>query len=111
MENTSGQGKSAIVPDGIKGWHWGAFLLSWIWAIGNKTWIGLLAFIPYVGFIMSIILGIKGREWAWRNNKWESEAHFQRVQKKWTQWGVGIIIFIAVAGMLAAILIPMTLRQ
>ena len=111
MENTSGRGKLAIVPDGIKGWHWGAFLFNWIWAIGNKTWIGLLAFIPYVGFIMAIILGIKGREWAWRNKEWESEAHFHRVQKKWTQWGVGIIIFFVVAGILAAIIIPMVAQH
>ncbi len=28
---------SETIPDGIKGWSWGAFLLSWIWAIGNRT--------------------------------------------------------------------------
>ena len=33
------------IPDGVRGWSWGAFLLNWIWAIGNKTWIGLLALI------------------------------------------------------------------
>ncbi len=22
------------VPEGVKGWSWGAFLLSWVWAIG-----------------------------------------------------------------------------
>ncbi len=94
------------IPDGIKGWSWGAFLLSWIWAIGNRTWIGLLALIPYVGFVMAIILGIKGREWAWKNKKWESAEHFNRVQKKWSIWGATLVLGMFVLGILAAIAIP-----
>ena len=95
------QGKGANVaagddiPEGVRGWSWGAFLLNWIWAIGNSTWIGLLALIPYVGFIMVIILGIKGREWAWKNHKWESVEHFNRVQRLWSIWG-----FIILGGMI-----------
>jgi hypothetical protein len=95
-----------VIPDGIKGWSWGAFFLSWIWAIGNRTWIGLLALIPYVGFIMAIVLGFKGREWAWKNKEWESVDHFNRVQKKWSYWGVVIVVGFFVVGILAAISIP-----
>lgn len=94
------------IPDGIKGWSWGAFLLGPIWAIGNKTWIGLLALVPYVGFIMSIVLGFKGREWAWKNKQWDSIDHFNKVQKKWSFWGVTIIAGAFVIGLLAAIAIP-----
>jgi len=97
---------SGVVPDGIKGWSWGAFFLNWIWAIGNRTWIGLLAFIPYVGLIMAIVLGFKGREWAWKNKEWESVEHFNRVQKKWSYWGVGIFGFVFIGGIFAAIAIP-----
>jgi hypothetical protein len=57
----------------------------------NKTWIGLLVIVPYVGFIMSIILGFKGREWAWKNKQWDSVEHFNRVQKKWSFWGVIVV--------------------
>jgi hypothetical protein len=74
-ENTSGRGKSTIVPDEVKGWSWGAFFLNWIWAIGNRTWIGLLVLIPYVGFVIAIILGAKGREWAWKNKQWRNLDH------------------------------------
>lgn len=98
--------EDGVVPDGIKGWSWGAFLLSWIWAIGNRTWIGLLALIPYVGFIMAIVLGFKGREWAWKNKDWESIEHFNRVQKKWSYWGVAIVGVLFVVGVLAAIAVP-----
>jgi len=110
QENTSGLGKGHAIPDGVSGWSWGAFLLNWIWAIGNKSWIGLIALLPYVGFIMTIMLGIKGREWAWRNKRWESVEHFQRVQKKWSMWGLIIFLGALVLGIGAAILIPMLAR-
>ncbi|RZD22137.1 hypothetical protein [Pseudoalteromonas sp. MEBiC 03485] len=105
-ENNSGQGKVDNLPEGIKGFSWGAFLLTWIWAIGNSTWIGLLALVPYVGFIVSIYLGFKGREMAWQNKRWDSVEHFQRVQKQWSFWGVLIIGGIFLLGILSAILIP-----
>jgi hypothetical protein len=106
LQNVVKKIEGGAIPDGIKGWSWGAFFLNWIWAIGNKTWIGLLALIPYVGFIMAIVLGFKGREWAWKNNNWESVEHFNRVQKKWSYWGVGIVVGALVIGILAAISIP-----
>jgi hypothetical protein len=105
-ENNSGQGKGTIPPEGVKGWSWGAFILNWIWAIGNKTWIGLLALIPYLGLIVAIVLGFKGREWAWQNKEWESVEHFLSVQKKWAFWGVILLVVPAILGILAAIIIP-----
>lgn len=103
--NTSGMGKGHELPDGIQGWSWGAFMFNWVWALGNKTWIGLLAFIPYIGFIMAFVLGFKGREWAWRNKKWESVEHFQRVQRKWSMWSL-VFVAIALIGIIAAIALP-----
>lgn len=79
------------VPEGVKGWSWGAFLLSWVWAIGNRTWIGLLCLLPFIGFIFAIILGIKGREWAWKNKKWQDLDHFNRVQRDWSLVGLWIL--------------------
>lgn len=81
-----------VLPPGIKGWSWGFFLLSFIWAIGNKTWIGLLALVPVLGLPVPFILGFKGREWAWKNKQWESVEHFNRVQRNWSRWGVGVIL-------------------
>ncbi len=89
------------MPEGVKGWSWGAFWLCWIWAIANKTWIGLLALIPFVNLIMSVVLGIKGREWAWQNNTWTSLEHFNRVQRNWSiaGWIVGAIYIAALIGL------------
>ncbi len=106
IPNTSGMGKDHPIPDGVTGWSWGAFLLNWIWAIGNRVWIGLLALIPYVGFVMVIILAIKGREWAWQNHKWDSVEHFQRVQRQWAIWGIVIFCVFFILGFAAAILAP-----
>jgi len=105
-ENNSGEGRAIIPPSGVKGWSWGAFLLNWIWGLGNKTWIALLCFVPYVGFLVAIYLGIKGRELAWCNKRWDSIEHFNRVQKRWSVWALILVFGIAGLGILAAIAIP-----
>lgn len=94
------------IPEGVKGWSWGAFLLNWVWAIGNRTWIGLLALIPYVGFLVAIWLGFKGREMAWKSREWRDLEHFNQVQKKWSKWGVGLTLGVFLLGILAAMMIP-----
>lgn len=99
--NTSGMGESSIVPPEIKGWSWGAFLWSWIWAIGNKTYIGLLALVPYVNFVMIIILGINGREWAWKNKHWDSVDQFKKVQHNWVKWWLILMIIPVIIGIIA----------
>lgn len=105
-ENNSGEGSGTVPPEGIKGWSWGAFLLNWIWSASNRTYIGLLALVPYVGFLMSIYLGVKGRELAWQNKRWDSVEHFNFVQRRWSIWGFILVVGVAGIGILAAIAIP-----
>lgn len=90
IENTSGQGKTATVPGQIDRWNWGAFLLNWIWGIGNKTYIALLMFVPLVNIVMALMLGLKGSAWAWRNKRWDSVEQFRAVQRKWAYWALGL---------------------
>lgn len=103
--NTSGQGNLAVVPEEIKKWNWGAFLLNWIWGIGNNVWIALLCLIPYVNFIMIFVLGVKGSEWAWQKKRWDSIEHFKDVQKKWAIAGLGLLIFVIVMFIILAVYI------
>jgi hypothetical protein len=91
-------GTDQAVPAEAKAWNWGAFLLTWIWGIGNNVWISLLALlglIPYIGWIanltVAIILGLRGGEWAWQNKKWYSIEHFQKTQRSWMWWGIGAL--------------------
>jgi hypothetical protein len=89
------------VPAEIDRWNWGAFLLNWIWGVGNNTYIALLVLVPFVGLIMIFVLGAKGSRWAWRNGRWDSVEHFQRVQRAWAIWAV--VIYIGAAALFAAL--------
>lgn len=92
--NTSGTGNfldsSISVPDEIKGWNWGAFLMPWLWPLTNQVWIGLTAWVPSPGWviIVAIALGSKGNEWAWRSRKWRSIEQFKAHQRGWTIAGL-----------------------
>lgn len=67
----------------LKKWNWGAFWLTWVWGIGNKSWLTFWAFIPYFNIIWMFVCGFKGNEWAWKNKNWTSIEEFNQVQKKW----------------------------
>jgi len=103
LENTSGKGSLAIIPQEIRGWNWGAFFWGWLWGVSNKVWISLLTIIPFIGFIMLIVLGIKGNEWAWQKRRWDSIEHFKRTQSAWAWWGLGILV--VYLGMLVGVII------
>jgi hypothetical protein len=97
-DNTSGQGEHAIVPPEIRRWNWGAFLLNWIWGAANGTYIAFLMFVPLVNVVMIFVLGAKGSEWAWRNERWRDVGHFKRVQRNWAiggfiAWGAVIVFY------------------
>ena len=61
-EYSSGMEKESVLPPELKGWNWGAFLLNWIWGIGNSTYIAFLMFVPLVNIVMLFVLGAKGNE-------------------------------------------------
>lgn len=81
-------GVNGPMPAELHGWSWGAFCLSWIWGIGNSTYIAFLVFVPFANVVMPFVLGAKGNEWAWTHRKFESVAQFKEVQKAWTIWGL-----------------------
>lgn len=113
--NNSGQGglfdRSVSVPEEIKGWNWGAFLLPTFWPFTNRVWIGLLAWLYLfwvpMGLVVAIGLGIKGNEWAWKSRQWQSIAAFKAHQRAWTLAGfivLGMAIILAILGILIAVL-------
>lgn len=94
-----GQPFDTPIPARLNRWNWGAFFLNWIWGIGNNTWIALLMFVPFINVVMLIALGVKGSDWAWRNNLWRDEEHFRRNQRRWAIAGVlsWVVVFALVA--------------
>ena len=92
-------------------WNWGAFLMSWIWGLGNKTYIALLGLIPVVNLVMAFILGAKGNEWAWKNKKWESADQFTRIQGLWSAFGWGFFAGCAIVLVLLVIALVITFNN
>ena len=78
------------LPAEARGWNWGAFFLSWIWGLFNRTYISFIVLVLPV--IWNFVLGAKGNEWAWRNKSWDSVAHFKRTQRSWAI--AGLIVFL-----------------
>lgn len=105
MRNISHLGKESKipVPDEIKGWNWGGFLLSWVWGIGNNVYIALLVIVPPFNLIMPFVLGYKGNEWVWRKNNFEDVKKFKDLQKKWSYAGFAVIGFLLIMFILAAL--------
>lgn len=101
MSNSQAAVEPKPIPPEIDRWNWGAFLLNWIWGIGNNTFIALLTLVPLFGLVMPFVLGAKGNRWAWRNGRWDSVEHFKRVQRQWAIWGAvvwiaGIVLFVSI---------------
>ncbi len=95
-------------PTELKGWNWGAFFFNWIWGLSNGVYLGLLCLIPYFNFIWAFVMGANGNKWAWEKKKWESVAHFKRVQRKWAIAGFivyGGIIFIFIVSLIVVALV------
>ena len=86
------------LPQEARRWNWGAFLLTWIWGLGNRTPIALLGLIPLVNIVMMFVLGAKGNAWAWQNDTWKGVDHFKRTQRHWAIAGVivwlGLIVIV-----------------
>ena len=81
---------SEQLPEELRCFNWGAFLLNWIWGIMHKKYITLLYFaaciVPIVGpLLISIWFGVKGNEWAWKSQNWESIIAFNESQQKWVR--------------------------
>jgi serine/threonine protein kinase len=91
--NNSGCGITSTqpIPDEIMGWNWGAFLMPHFWLWTNKVWVGLLCFVPAIGFLMGVVLGAKGNEWAWKSRRWRSIDHFKRHQRGWAVAGIFVM--------------------
>lgn len=83
----------------LKKWNWGAFLLTFVWGIGNGVMRSFLVFIPFYGLYEWFMLGIHGNRWAWEKRRWESVEHFHRSQRSWAKAGVIVsaIVFLLFA--------------
>lgn len=110
QENSENINNTKVLPVEYRKFNWGAFLLTWIWGIGNRSYVALWAFatnilclIPFVGWIgtlaFAIWLGTKGNELAWQNQSWKNLNDFNETQRKWAMWSCiayGILFFVGI---------------
>ncbi|MEH2349615.1 MAG: serine/threonine-protein kinase [Nostoc sp.] len=111
--NNSGCGinnQNETVPEEILGWNWGAFLMPWFWMWPNQVWCGIFCFVPQISGLMSIALGAKGNEWAWKSRRWSSIEQFKAHQRGWAIAGIliggpiSIILWVTAIALLKAAL-------
>jgi len=101
------------LPNECKKFNWGAFFLTWIWGIGNRTYITFLIipaalfslFVPILGLAVSIWFGVQGNEWAWKNTNYNNAQIFNESQKKWAIFGtiIGILFSLIKIGIILLI--------
>ncbi len=71
------------VPPELESFSWSAFLWGGIWALAHRVWIGVLAFVPGLGLIMHVVLGLRGQRWAYRAGTIPDVASFKKAQRTW----------------------------
>lgn len=81
----------------IREWSWGAFVFTWIWAfVHNLPFWGIMTLIlsPLgLNIIPTVLLGMRGREYAWKTGRFVSVEKFMQIQKK---WDTAALVFLAV---------------
>jgi hypothetical protein len=80
--------EDATVDAELQKWNWGAFLLTWIWGVGNGVFRSFLVFVPIYGIYEWIMLGKNGNRLAWKARHWDNIEAFRKTQRKWAMWGL-----------------------
>ena len=106
MNNINEEQDYDEIEQELNHFNWGAFMLSFIWGIGNKNFIPcipvlILFFMPFlladvIALFYCIWIGKNANKWAWENCQWKNIEHFRKVQKKWAIAGICVISFFAV---------------
>jgi hypothetical protein len=85
----------------LKKWNWGAFILNWIWALGNGlSWWAVLCFIPGLNLFIIFHFGRKGNRLAWEKSKLSSVNESLEIQNYWSKWGIRIFWILIAFGLI-----------
>lgn len=94
---------SKLPKETLPRFNWGAFLGTWIWGLFNKSYKtlwGILLFFTPGFFNFAIYCGLKGNEWAYKNQQIEEEKFHNNQRMQTTIWAfvapvLNIIIWIS----------------
>ncbi len=105
MSTDAGDARAERIAQGkdeLKKWNWGAFLWSWIWALGHKQWAkAAIAFLVslIIPIAANVYFGIRGNEIAWETGDYASKEELREKQRTWVKaWFiiVGAVVVITV---------------
>ncbi len=100
--------KGREIPNELRDFNWGAFLLTFIWGIKYKIWFTLLIIplflikLPYnlnwlALLIFQLYCGINGNKWAYQEDFWKKPKDFRIIQMKWAAFALTFNIIIPLA--------------
>ena len=92
-------------------WNWGAFLLSWGWALGHRMYVIALVLFLTGPMVASLALGAMGNELAWRYRPFSDVEEFQKVQAAWTKWGIAAAVVVALLVIVAIFVFATELKS
>jgi hypothetical protein len=98
-------GSAYLPPRDTEGWTFAGCVPAGLFGFvnGSTLWgvLGLLGClgVPIVSWVYAIYVGIKGKELAWQNRRFDSVYQFRDTMRAWNSWGIfwmviGIIGFI-----------------
>ena len=108
-----GGGRIHEIPPSLNKFSLGAFALPLFWCSShnqmNRFWpIMLTGFIPCVGGLVSLYLGIQlageANSLAWASRQWDSVEHFEKTQRVWTIVG-GVMLALSICVGVGAVLL------
>ena len=89
-------------PNNLNKFNFGAFYFNWIWGLANGVYWALCCFIPIVGFIVAIVLGVKANREAWETFKGTAKE-FEERQAAWSKWAWILFALSFIAGIIIGI--------
>lgn len=93
--------QEAQTPKCLNKFNVGAFFFGWFWGACNRVWIALIGLIPIVNIVMMFVLGFKGNQWAWEQQKdYTAPEDFDESQSKWANAGWIFFVITASLGIL-----------
>ena len=99
--------REKALPEELRGFSWAAFLWGGIWVLVYRVWIGLFAFVPILGFIMRVVLAVRGVEWAYRKGSIPDVTRFESAQRNRVIAGIvmAVVVVPLVVGVFSALAI------
>jgi hypothetical protein len=114
--NTSGLGPGYPLPPAARGWTNAGIIPAGLYSFytGSVLWgiVGVLGVVfGLAGLVYFVVVGLRGKEYAWRNRRFASFEEFEAVMAAWNNAGLWIIYISAALLAIAGVVLIIFLRR